>query len=95
MFIQNTRGAMVIFKMDYKGWRGNIFPTAFRNFSLSNIQCDSVQGPAFEIVGVDEKPIENVTVKNSTVKYAAEKLKVEKAENVVFEDVRINGKTFN
>jgi polygalacturonase len=92
MQIKNTRGAMVIFKMNYKGWRGNVFPTAFRDFTLSNIKCDSVQGPAFEIVGVDEKPIENVRIRNTTVNYASEASKVEKAENVVFEGVRVNGK---
>lgn len=95
MQIQNTRGAMVIFKMDYKGWRGNVFPTAFRNFSLSNIQCDSVQGPAFEIVGVEQKPIENVSVRQSTIKYATEATRIEKAKNVSFEGVRVNGETVN
>lgn len=94
MQIKNTRGAMVIFKMDYKGWRGNVFPTAFRDFTLSNIQCDTVHGPAFEIVGVEQKPIENVTVRNTTIKYAAEDSRIEKAENVVFEGVRVNGEGF-
>ena len=91
--VESTSGAMVIFKMNYKGWRGNEYPTTFRDFTLTNISCDSVSGPAFEIVGVEQKPIENVTLRDVNVKYASEPLKIERANNLEFENVRVNGES--
>jgi hypothetical protein len=79
--------------MNYKGWRGNEYPTTFKDFTLTNISCDSVSGPAFEIVGVEQKPIENVTLRDVNVKYASEPLKIERANNLEFENVRVNGES--
>ena len=58
IYIKNNKvgvcdGELFIFRMDYHGYRGNNYPTKFNGFFVTDIECDSVKGTAFKIVGVD------------------------------------------
>lgn len=90
--IESCDEAMFIFRMDYHGYRGNHFPTKFRDFYVSDIHCKSVEGTAFKIVGVPEEPIINVFLKDIVIEESGEAKEIRHAENIIFDNVSVNGK---
>ena len=89
MEIESCRDAMLIFHMDYHGYRGNHFPTKFNDFYVSNITCGKVDKKPFKIVGVPDQPIERIYVKDVTIQQAGEESEFEFAENMIFENVKV------
>ncbi|MEM7548611.1 MAG: glycoside hydrolase family 28 protein [Bacteroidota bacterium] len=96
VYIRNTTvescdEAMFIFRMDYHGYRGNEYPTKFNDFYINNIRCKNVNGKPFKIVGVPQEPIQRIFLKDVQVEKAGEGSLLEHTENIIFENVSING----
>jgi hypothetical protein len=85
---------MFIFRMDYHGYRGNHFPTKFNDFYVSGIKCKKVVKTPFRIVGVKEEPITRILLDNITIDEAGEENIIEFAEELVFNEVNIQGSLF-
>ena len=94
MEIKSCRDAMLIFRMDYHGYRGNHFPTKFNDFFVSGITCGKVEKKPFKIVGVADQPIERIYLSNVTVEHAGEQSEFEFTENLIFDNVVIGGTSF-
>ena len=92
--IESCQDAMFIFRMDYHGYRGNHFPTKFNDFYVSGIQCKEVTKTPFSIVGVEEEPISRILLDDITITEAGEESVIEFAEDIVFNEVSIEGKPF-
>ena len=92
--VESCQDAMFIFRMDYQGYRGNHFPTKFNDFYVSGIQCKEVTKTPFRIVGVEEEPIARILLDNITIDEAGEESVIEFAEDLVFNEVSIEGKPF-
>ncbi len=92
--IESCQDAMFIFRMDYHGYRGNRFPTKFNDFYVSGIQCKEVTKTPFRIVGVEEEPITRILLDNITIDKAGEESVIEFSENLVFNEVSIQGRLF-
>ena len=52
--------ALFIFRMDYHGYRGNNFPTHFKGFFATEIECQYAGQTAFKLVGIPEAPIRDI-----------------------------------
>ena len=61
-------------------------------FEISNIICDSASRFLF-IEGLDSSPVKNVAFSNCDIK-ADEEVKIKNAENITFNNVRVNGKQY-
>lgn len=61
----------------------------FHNFYISNVNCDTAK-TGFLFVGMKEKPIQDLFFKNVTIGKVSENAKGEFAQNIVFENVKIN-----
>jgi len=88
----NKCKSVVKFTNGYHGYRGNYFPTRFQRFQLENINCDTTTRTAISIGGVKDAFIKNVLIKNMNIKKAEKNTSVKFIDNVVFENVTINGK---
>ncbi|MEO1051874.1 MAG: glycoside hydrolase family 28 protein [Bacteroidota bacterium] len=100
VFIRNTtvescREALFIFRMDYHGYRGNNFPTKFNDFYVSNIRCKQVLEKPFKIVGVEEEPITRIFLNDIEIGMAGEKSEIAHANDILFHDVKIQGKPWS
>ncbi len=92
--IESCQDAMFIFRMDYHGYRGNHFPTKFNDFYVSGIKCKKVEKIPFRIVGVNEEPITRILLDNITIDEAGEDNVIEFAEELVFNEVSIQGSLY-
>ena len=82
--------ALFIFRMDYHGYRGNQYPTQFKDFYVSDLHCNYVGGNALQIVGVEEQPIERIWLKDIQVEEAGQPARIEQARDIVYENIQIN-----
>ena len=86
-------GNLLNLRNNYHGYRGGYFPTDFRNIHIEDITLDTTDAGAVRILGVSKAPVYDVFLKNITVKNAeAPFVQMQYAENVVLENVRVNGK---
>lgn len=83
--------ALFIFRMDYHGYRGNNFPTKFRDFYVQNISANHINNQAFKIVGVADAPIEDVLLDQVKVNTAGRVGISEFSDDVLLEGVEVNG----
>ena len=90
--ITSCKDAMFIFRMDYHGYRGNNFPTKFNDFFVSGIVCGSVEKTPFKIVGVAKEPITRVMLDDIRIDRVGEDSKIEFANDILFNDIIIEGK---
>lgn len=92
--IDSLEEAMFIFRMDYHGYRGNHYPTQFTDFYAGNIQCNQVDKLGFKIVGVEAQPITRLYLHDINILRAGEAGQVEKAMDILVDEVRINGEAW-
>ena len=85
-------GHLVRFRTDYHGHRGGNFPTIFRNFLIENVECETAHKYGVRLGGVETAPIKNVFLRNVNIKEAKTDVEIRCSQNVVFENVTINGK---
>ncbi len=95
VFVRNIQaeeiGSLVMFRNDYHGYRGNHFPTSFRNFLIENVDCGSAKKYGVHIVGVKDAHIDNVFLRNVNIGKAKTATKIQYVGRVEFRDVSING----
>jgi polygalacturonase len=95
IFIRNIEAdslekALFIFRMDYHGYRGNQYPTQFKDFYVSDLRCDYVGGNALQIVGVEAQPIERIWLQDIQVTQARTPAVIEHASEIVYDNIQIN-----
>jgi len=90
--IRSCEEAMLIFRMDYHGYRGNNYPTRFNDFYISNIQCENVMKRPFQVIGVPERPVKKILLHNITVNNASKENRFEYVEDIILDDIQINDK---
>jgi hypothetical protein len=83
--------SMVEFTNNYQGYRGNHYPTTFRNFMIENVICKSAAKTGVHIVGVPDAHIDNVFLRNVTIDRAKVATEIRYVDNVDFQNVTING----
>jgi polygalacturonase len=83
---------LFIFRMDYHGYRGNNYPTKFNDFYVTDIYCESIEGTAFNIVGVETENIKRVFLKNFEIGNAKENFQIEFADDILLTNIMIGGK---
>ncbi len=86
-----VRTSFIRFETSYPGWRGENHPPSFRDFVLDDVTCNHAGGYGVSIEGVPASPIRDVTIRHATIDGAKDRLLLKYAENVRFEEVRING----
>ena len=85
------RTALVRVEPNYKGERSGFHPTLFNKITVENVTCGQTNECAISMAGFPELPIRNVTLKNITVDKAVSDYRLENGENIIFENVRVNG----
>ncbi len=93
--IETANKAILIFRMDYHGYRGNHFPTHFSDFFISDITCKKVTQKPFKIIGVKDSPIQRIFLNNIKVEKAGEKSVFEYTKDIILKNVAVNGKLIN
>ncbi|MGM9762891.1 MAG: glycoside hydrolase family 28 protein [Candidatus Cryptobacteroides sp.] len=88
----HVRTAFINFYTNYHGARGGFYPTTFENFVIQNVKGNASDAYGFYLVGIEGYPIKNITLKNVDLKEAAVPYQLEHFENVVFDNVTINGR---
>lgn len=66
MNIDSTNTA-IYFTNDYHGYSGGESPTSFENISIKNMTCNYAIEKGIDMVGLKEKPINNVHFENVTI----------------------------
>ena len=89
--VERAQTALIRFESSYKGHRGNYFPTLFRNFIIEDITCQVADQYGLYAIGIENKPIQNVTIRDVNVATAKEPTLTRyvadfKLENVVMND---------
>ncbi len=96
IYIKNLKlgsGGLINLRNNYHGYRGGNFPTEFRNIHIEDVTLDRTGDSAVRILGVAKAPVYDVFLKNITVNNAKMPfVQMQFAENVVLENVRVNGK---
>ena len=95
IFIRNNkvdgcREELLIFRMDYHGYRGNHYPTRFSNFFIEDLQAEKTYRP-FKIVGVKEAPISRIWLSDIAVKHTDTSSIFTYVEDILLDDVKIAG----
>lgn len=83
---------MVNFRTDYHGYRGGNYPTLFRNITIEDVVCNRVDSVALMANGIPEAKLYNITLRNIDVKSAPKATQMRNVENLVLDNVRVNGK---
>jgi len=86
--------ALIYFQTDYHSFRGGHFPPTFRNFNIENITCQETDY-GIRVQGHVESPITDVHIKNVTIEKAQTAVKIHAHDQVVLENVTINGKNYS
>lgn len=96
VFIRNIEAdslaeALFIFRMDYHGYRGNNYPTKFRDFYVQKVRAGHIRNQTFKIVGVEDAPIERIFLEDIEVGDAGRVGVSAYSEDLVLRRVRVNG----
>lgn len=92
MKVAKAREALVRFGTTYHGYRGGNFPPVFRNFHLTDLECEEAPAYGISLDGQPAAPIENVRLERVKIKRAREPLWLRHTQGLHFEDVEINGR---
>ena len=96
IFVKNLKvgsGYLLQLRNDYHGFRGGKKPTEFSNIHIEDVTLEQTGDAAVSIMGIAGAPVKDVFIKNITVKQAELPFtRIQHAENVVFENVTVNGK---
>ena len=83
--------SLIYFDPDYKSESREHYPTRFTDFRISDVTAGNVGNCAIDITGFQDMPIENVRITDVTVRKAGTPVKVSYADNVILQDITING----
>ena len=82
---------VLIFTNDYHSYRGGNAPTRFEDVLVENVRCGQAE-LGMSIIGHPSAPVRRVTVTNFEIERAANTLDMRYAEDVRFDEVRMNGR---
>lgn len=91
--LEKCKKYVLIFQMDYHGYRGGNHPPEFRNFHIENIRCGQAGKTGIRITGVEAKPIQNVVLKKINIKKAELATEIRFADQIEWVNVNINHET--
>ncbi|MEM1359999.1 MAG: glycosyl hydrolase family 28 protein, partial [Bacteroidota bacterium] len=91
MTVDSLAEEFLIFRMDYHGYRGNNYPTKFRDFYFQNIKARLLETQAFKIVGVPKAQIERLWLQHIQLKEASGLGGQADSRDVLLDNVRVNG----
>jgi len=89
--VSYCKQSLVDFTTDYHGYRGGNYPVDFRDIYISGVTCNEVGRTAFEILGVESKPIQRIYLNNIRVEKAKSKLDIKYSDDILFQQVTIDG----
>ncbi len=90
--VDRAKDALIRLDTNYKGHRGNHHPPLFQNFYIENIQCKKAENYAVYAKNAPGGTIDNIVLKNVTVDTARIIRYYKDVNNIVFDNVLINGK---
>jgi polygalacturonase len=82
---------LIQFSYDYQGLRAGGYPPSFRDFVIEDITCREAAGTALNFSGAPGATLADIVLRRITAPTAKTPLTVQHAQNLTFEDVRING----
>lgn len=82
------------FQLNYPGELGGNYPTVYRDLVFEDITVEST-GSVLEVYAPEGYPLQDVTLRNITIKKADELFVLDNVQNLVFENVEINGNRVN
>ena len=88
---ENVRTAFIRFEPNYKGERSSFNPTLFRNFLIEDVSCKVSGETGIYINGFESYPLKDITLRNVTIESTPVPYCLQNAENVIFDNVNING----
>ena len=88
-----AKSAFIRFENNYHGSRGGHYPTLFSGFIIDNVTCNKSGEAGIYAVGVDGNPLKNIALSRVTVLQTPKPEVIYNAENLTYEDVKINGNT--
>lgn len=96
VFIRNLQldtvsAALLMFRMDYHGYRGNHFPTSFNHIFLQNLRCKDAGQFGLKIVGVEDAPIERILLDHIRIEQADTNALLIHSKDIIMRRVFING----
>lgn len=77
------------FQLNYPGELGGNFPSLYQDIVFDGISVEEA-GTVLEVHAPDGFPVRDVTFRNVEVRKAGQFLKLENAENLLFDNVRVN-----
>ncbi|MEN0003535.1 MAG: glycoside hydrolase family 28 protein [Bacteroidota bacterium] len=86
--------ALLIFRMDYHGYRGNNYPTKFERFFVQDVTAQRIDSLAFKIVGVEAAPIEKILLDDIRIQQAGRAGELAHTEAILWQNVFINGEAW-
>ncbi len=89
--IDSCSHEMLIFRMDYHGYRGNYFPTTFKRFFVEDLSAQKVGSP-FKITGVEAAPIRELYFHNISIRSSDTASRFDFMEKTVFNKVEVEGR---
>jgi len=87
----SARSAFIRFENNYHGSRGGHYPTLFSNFTIQNVSCINSGEVAIYAVGIQGKPLQNISLKNVTVEHTPKDQIIDNILNLTYDNVRVNG----
>ena len=88
--IERANAACIRFESNYKGHRGNYYPTLFRNFVIRDVTCKKADHYGLYAVGIKGTPIQNILFENLTIEEAAIPAFTRHVSDFTFSRVMIN-----
>lgn len=78
------------FQLNYPGELGGNYPTVYRDLVFEDITVEST-GSVLEVYAPEGYPLQDVTLRNITIKKAEDLFVLDNVQNLVFDNVEING----
>ena len=89
---ENVRTALIRFEPDYKGERSSFNPTMYRNFFIEDVSCKVSGEVGIYLNGFEGYPPRDITLRNVNIGSTPVPYCLQNSENVLFDNVIINGK---
>lgn len=86
-----VRTAFIRFETNYHGARGGFHPTLFQNFLIEDVVGNYSKECGFYAVGIEGYDLKDIYLRNVKMNNAPKPYILKHVDNVVFEEVEING----
>jgi len=81
----------VIMIDSYYKEEGSCCPPTFNNIFIENVTCNSTRDYGISLIGSEQKHLNNIQIKNITIDSAAKPTTIKNVDNLIMENIRING----